>query len=333
MVTLADIARHANVSSGTVSRVLNNKTDYPVSGPTVERIRRAAAELGYRPNVMARALATGKAQAIGLCYHSITEPMFIRILEAAEAKARERGYHLIVSSNPESFFAGSIVDGLVYIGGLSHPRVQEFARHKPVVFVGPSDFRGSACGPNTVTWSEYEAAFMAVKHLAGLGHRTVGALWGDDDPALLLRLEGFRAAVAEFGLTGVEETGEQDPDPTRRGYLQMERLLGREPRPTAVFARNDYLALGALKQLFEAGVSVPREMSVIYYGNSVLARAAYVELSSVSHPNAEASVVALEQLIAMIDEGVREFPNVSLPITLCEHDSCVSPAPSLSTSP
>jgi DNA-binding LacI/PurR family transcriptional regulator len=330
LVTLADIAKHAEVSSGTVSRVLNNKTGIPISQPTIDRIRRAAAELGYRPNALARALATGKTQAIGLCYHSITEPMFIRILEAAEATVRERGYHLIVSSDPESFSAESTIDGLVYIGVPDDTRAQAIARHKPVMFVGPAERSDPAARrPNTVTWSEYDAAFLAVRHLAGLGHRTIGALWGDfkETATLHPRVAGFRDGLEAFGLTGAEEFDERDPGLSVRGFRQMQRLLARSPRPTAVFARNDYLALGALKQLHAARIAVPRNMSVIYYGNSVLATAAYVELTSVSHPNAEASAVALDQLITMIDSGVTEFPNVSLPITLREHDSCAPPAP------
>jgi DNA-binding LacI/PurR family transcriptional regulator len=328
MVTLADIAKHAEVSSGTVSRVLNNKAGVPISQPTIDRIKQAAAELGYRPNALARALATGKTQAIGLCYHSITEPMFIRILEAAEAKVRERGYHLIVSSDLESFSAESTMDGLVYIGSPDHPRVKSIARHKPVMFVTPFESAEAAeRAPNTVTWSEYDAAFLAVKYLAELGHRTIGALWGDftEQEPPLPRVAGFRAALRKFGVTGIEEFGEPHSDPTHRGYLQMQQLLAQRSRPTAVFARNDFLALGAMKRLYETGIFVPRDMSVIYYGNSVLARAAYVELTSVSHPNAEASVLALDQLITMIDEGIKKFPTISLPITLREHDSCAPP--------
>jgi LacI family transcriptional regulator len=326
IVTLADIAKHAEVSSGTVSRVLNNKAGFSLSPSTVDRIKRAAEDLGYRPNSLARALATGKTHAIGLCYHSITEPMFSRILEAAEAKARECGYRLIVSSDPKSFSSESSIDGLIYIGSLADPQVQEITRQKPVMLVGPSE-PGEAPGPNTVTWSEYDAAYMAVSHLARLGHRVIGALWGDfiEGTPLYARIAGFRDAIAAFGLTGAEEFGERHADPTYRGYLQMQRLLALKSRPTAVFARNDYLALGALKLLYQEGIPVPGEMSLIYYGNSVLAEAAYVELTSVSHPNAEASVLALDQLISLIDHAVEAFPNISLPNTLREHDSCAVP--------
>lgn len=326
MVTLADIAERAEVSKGTVSRVLNNKVGIPISQPTVERIRRAAAELGYRPNALARALVTGRTRAIWLCYHSITEPMFIRILEATEAKARERGYHLVISSDVDSFSAESTIDGLVYIGRPDHPRVQAIAQQKPVMFVTPLE-EGER-EPNTVSWSEYEAAYLAVKHLTGLGHRTIGALWGDfkEQPPLFARIAGFRAAVQAFGVAEIEEMDEQHPDPIHRGYLQMQRLLKQTERPTAIFARNDYLAIGALKCLYEARIAVPQDMSMIYYGDSILARAAYVSLTSVSHPNAEASVLALDQLINRIEGGIREFPNVSLPITLQrEHDSCAPP--------
>ena len=328
MATLADIAKRAEVSTGTVSRVLNNKMHMPISQPTIERIRRAADELGYRPNALARALATGKTHSIGLYYRSLTEAMFLRILEAVEAKARLRGYRLIVSSDTDSFAAGSSIDGLIYIAPSDEPPDRLPLGGKPVAYVTASLEDGTRA--DVVTWSEYEGAVLAVEHLVGLGHRRIGALWGayaDRDP-LPTRVLGFRAALLAAGATGVEEFGEEDPDQVRRGYLQMRRLLARPEAAgmTAVFARNDYAAMGALQALHEEGIAVPAAMSVIHYGDSVLSRAAYPPLTSVSHPNAEASVLALEQLIERIEDRAESFPSVRLPVTLVERASC-APVP------
>jgi LacI family transcriptional regulator len=328
MATLADIARRAEVSPGTVSRVLNNRMNMPISQPTIERIRRAAEELGYRPNSLARALATGKTQTVGLYYRGTTETMFLRILEAVETKARERGYHLIVSSDRESFADGSRIDGLIHISARDTSPTSSPLGGKPVMYVTPSG-ENLDRDANTVTWSEFAAAHLAVQHLTALGHRHIGAIWGyySDREPRSPRVLGFRAALAEAGATGAEEFEEAHPDPIRQGFLQMRRLLARSDaeRITAVFARNDYMAMGALQVLHEAKIAVPTRMSLLHYGDSVLSRVAWPPLTSVSHPNAEASVLALEQLIAMIEDGRESFPTVVLPVTLRERGSCAAP--------
>lgn len=325
MATLADIARQADVSTGTVSRVLNNKMPMPISQATVDRIRQVAQQLNYQPNAVARALATGKTHTIGLYYRGTTETMFIRILEAVEARARERGYHLIVSSNLESFSAQSAIDGLIYIASLNDLTIQLPPCRKPTVYVSPS--REPEIERNLVTWSESEASHLAVEHLATLGHRLIAAFWGDyiDSKPVAPRVAGFRAAVAEFGIESVELFAEMHPDSIEVGMRQMQRMLDEHPDVTAVYARNDYLALGALKALQRAKIDVPEQMSLIHYGNSVLSHAVYPELTSVSHPNAEASVMALERLIEMSESGGKGFDTIPLPITLCRRASCAPP--------
>jgi LacI family transcriptional regulator len=324
VATLADVAKQAAVSTGTASRVLNNKMTMPIPQSTIDRIRNAAQLLDYQPNAVARALATGKTRTIGLHYRGTTETMFIRILEAVEAKALERGYHLIVSSNLASFSTQNTIDGLIYIASLDDLPVQAPPCQKPTVYVLPSGKNDPIDSINRVTWSEFDAAFLAVQHLVTLGHRHIGALWGDyrNTESVPPRVAGFRAAIAQFDAVGTELFEEFHADLIQRGVLQMRQILESHPAVTAIFARNDYLALGALKALRQARIEVPEQISLIHYGDSVLSQAAYPELTSVSHPNAEASVIALEKLIEMSEGGRDSFPTISLPITLCERDSC-----------
>jgi LacI family transcriptional regulator len=330
MVTLADVAKKAEVSTATVSRVLNNRMPMPISQATIDRIRRAAAQMDYQPHAAARALATGKSRTIGLHYAGTTETMFLRILKAVETRARERGYHLVVSSDLESFSAASAIDGLIYVASLDTMPVQASPCRKPTVYVSPSREADSRSPANHVTWSESDAAYRAVEHLVSLGHRRIGALWGDyaDDASVWPRVAGFRAAIARFGAEGIERFGERNSDPIQMGFEQMRRLLeqyGGEVPVTALFVRNDYLAVGALKALHQAGIKIPEQVSLIHYGDSVLSQAAHPELTSVSHPNAEACVLALEKVIDMSEKGGRDFDTISLPITLCERASCAPP--------
>jgi LacI family transcriptional regulator len=299
----------------------------PISQVTIDRIRQAAKELNYQPNAAARALATGKTRTIGLHYRGTTETMFLRILKAVETRARERGYHLIVSSELQSFSDASAIDGLIHIVALDDMPLQIKPCGKPTVYVSPSQETGSPLKANSVTWSEFEASYMAVQHLVDLGHRCIGGLWGDyrDSKPAVPRVAGFRAAIAELGVSGAEQFSERSADSIETGCVQMQQMLKQHRDVTAVFVRNDYLAMGALKALRKAGIEVPEQMSIIHYGDSILSRAAYPELTSVSHPNAEATVIALEKLIE-INENKRDgFSGISLPITLCERASCAPP--------
>jgi DNA-binding LacI/PurR family transcriptional regulator len=326
MATLADVARRAEVSKGTVSRVLNNKMNMPISQPTIERIRQAAEELGYRPNALARALATGKTHVIGLFYGNMIDPHFARMLEAVEAKARALGYHLVVSSDLEGFQSEGRMDGLLLVGAPGEPLFAPLPASRPMLFVSPS--RGEYLPPNFVTWSDFDGVYQAIQHLTRLGHRHIAGLFGDyiagEEPPRP-RVAGFRRAVEDGEATGYEYYGLLSADQIENGSLLTRRLLRENRQVTALFARNDYLALGALQALHEAGIAVPDRMSLISFGDSVLARGAYPRLTSVHTPFAEAGVLALDHLIERIDGESRDFPGVVLPITLTERDSCAPP--------
>ncbi len=294
----------------------------PISAPTIERIKRAAEELGYQPNVLARALATGKTHVIGLYYGNMTDPHFARMLEAVEAKARSLGYHLVVSSDQESFRGVGRLDGLLFVG-LPDKQAMPFGK-VPILFVSP--LVTSPCR-NSVTWSDYDGVYQAVQHLIELGHRRIAGIWGDyvDELPPRPRVAGFRKALQDSGAVGIETYGELSADQIENGYLLTRRLLSETTGVTAIFARNDHLALGALQALHAAGIVVPAEMSIIGFGDSVQARGAYPRLTSVHTPFAEAGVLALEQLIESIATDNKDFPGVVLPITLTERDSCARP--------
>src|SRR5579859_7043557 len=134
-VRLTEVAQRSGVSTATVSRVLNNKMHMPLPLTTIERIKKAAAELGYRPNVVARALATGKTDTIGLYSTEMTDTHFAQMLEAMEVKAASLGYHLIVSSALDVVSHRSRVDGSVVLGAPDNPEFAGLSRHVPTVFV------------------------------------------------------------------------------------------------------------------------------------------------------------------------------------------------------
>ena len=323
MATLTDVAHKAGVSPGLASRVLNNKMVMPIPQTTIERIKRAAAELEYHPNSLARALVTGRTHAIGLYYSNMTDPHFTRMLAAVEKKAVELGYHLLVSSDPKLLLKSGRADGVLAVTLPAISQLTEQQGGKPVTFVYPS----REPQPNCVTWSDFEGARLAVQYLLDLGHLRTIVLLGNtpESNPPSEKVAGFRAALKAGGAQWREVFGTLNSDQIEEGRLLIHRLLGEREPFTAILARNDFLAVGAMQALCEAGIPVPQEVSVVGYNDTILARCTAPLLTSVRTPFAEAGVLALEKLVEAIGSDEKEFAGMTLPITLIERDSCAPP--------
>lgn len=322
-VTLAEVATRAGVSKATASRVLNNKMVMPIPETTIERIKRAAEELGYRPNALARALATRRTHTLGIYTREMTDPHFAQMLEAVEAKARGMSYHVVVGGELEGIAGEGRVDGVLM---LASPREAQFApllRDTVSVFV----WSESQPTPNCVSWNDIEGAYQAGQYLLRLGHRRVAGLFGDYPPEEppYPKVLGFRKAMQEGGAQWQEYQKKLSPDQFDNGYLLTQELLRASERATAIFARNDFLAIGALKALREAGIAVPQEMSVVGYNDTVLARYTDPALTSVRTPIAQAGEIAVERLVKAIETKESEFPGTVLPTSLTLRDSCAPP--------
>ncbi|GAA1869160.1 LacI family DNA-binding transcriptional regulator [Actinomadura bangladeshensis] len=262
---LRDVARLAGVSHQTVSRVFKN---HPmVSAKTRDRVLAAAAQLDFRPNAAARALATGRSRTLGVV--SFDTALFgpASIIAAIERNARAADFFTSVASleSPgHGAVAGAVdrfrdqgVDGIIMIPG--HVPPDEALRHLPgdlpTVLLGPD-----AAVP-TVSGDHYLAPREAVRYLLELGHRTVHHLPGPDDwSEATERTRGWRDALTEAG-ADVPDCAPGDWS-ARSGY-ERGRLLAADGDVTAVFAANDQIALGLLWAIHESGRRVPDDVSVI----------------------------------------------------------------------
>jgi LacI family transcriptional regulator len=321
--TLADVAKRAGVSTATVSRVLNNKMVMPIPQTTVERIRRAAEELQYRPNAMARALVSRKTHTLGLFSQEMTDPHFAQMLEAVEAGARARGYHLIVSGDLEGLVAAGRVDGVVVLARPQSSELMPLLCQQKHLFV----WNVRHVTPQCVAWSDFEGAGQAGRYLLELGHRRIAALFGSypQEDAGLDKVQGFRQAMESHGVAWKDLRGERTPDQMENGYLLTRDLLRGPERITALFARNDLLAIGAMRALREARLIVPEDVSVIGYNDTLLANCADPPLTSVRTPIAQAGQIAVEQLVRNIAEEMEPFPGTVLATSLTVRAS-VAPA-------
>lgn len=326
---LADVARRAGVSTATASRVLNGKMVMPIPAATVERIRHAAQELDYRPNAHARALLSGRSYALGLYSREMTDPHFGQMLEAADAEARRLGYHLVVSSVLESICGEGRTDGVIFVGSPGEPRFERAPRRVPAVYVGGA----VRPGPNMIAWSDAEGMHAAARHLIDLGHRRIAGLfcYGGEPAEPVPKLDGFRRAVESAGVTwraywhGVDPYEVRETNQFENGYVAARQLLSDWSECTAIVARNDFIALGALRAFREAGRRVPDDVSVVGYTDSVLATCADPPLTSVRTPFARAGTMAVELLARAAQAGAMRFDGVLLPTSLTVRGSCAPP--------
>jgi DNA-binding LacI/PurR family transcriptional regulator len=309
-----------------VSRILNNKMPMPISAATIERVRQAARDMNYSPNVAARALVTRRSKTIGLFSSEMTDPHFAQMLESVDETCRGLGYHLAVSSGMRSIAEPGRVDGLLLLASPDREELQALSVGLPTIYVWHTNEPVTNC----IGWSDFDGAYKAGQYLSDLGHRNVAILYGhcDDERPAPQKLAGFLKVMEKVGGSvsncWSRAASSLLEDQFETGYELTRRLLNEDGKVTAIFARNDLLALGALKAIRERGLSVPGDISVISYNDTIHARCSEPTLTSVRTPIAQAGALAAQQLIQTVESGDRVFPGIVLPTTIIERDSCRS---------
>jgi LacI family transcriptional regulator len=309
-IRLKDIAAELGVSTITVSKVLRNKPD--VGEATRQRILQRVKELNYRPNLMARGLASGRSHTVGLIVPDLVHTFFAELAKGLKAGLRSRGYQLILASAEEEpeleqeeidTLLARGVDALVIascqtdVAGLQHladssvpcvlldRRLPDFAAH----FVGSDDVK---------------AGLLATEHLLSLGRTRIAHIGTEGVSTGVGRLHGYRNALKKANIalspgllqtiSRTEETGDA------AGYAAMTDLLKAANRPDAVFCYNDISAVGAIRCLLAAGLHVPNDVAVIGCGNLRLASYLEVPLSSIDQGAAELGEQAAKLTTALL---------------------------------
>ncbi|KUP21805.1 LacI family DNA-binding transcriptional regulator [Paenibacillus sp. DMB5] len=320
-VTVYDIAKEANVSVATVSRVLNNTA--PVKKETRDRITALIDKHQFQPNALARSLIRKETGMIGFILPDITNPFFPEILAGFDREARKMGYTCFlcdtVSSDEEtarqyereSQYLGILmekqVDGIVMIGGrldLSKPdavlvrEVEEAAKRVPVLMIN-GNLPGTKL--HRVAADQKLGAELAVQHLIDLGHRDIAVIGGFLHMSnTQQRLLGFRTAMRDNGLTIRKEWMLHGGFSVNMGYKFAEKVLNLPSRPTAIVCMNDLVAIGALKAADRAGIAVPAELSIIGYDDIPFASYSIPELTTVSLKANEIGRLTAETLHKLI---------------------------------
>lgn len=308
---ITDVAASAGVSIKTVSRVMNLEPN--VRPATRERVREAAAALGYEPNPAARGLASRRTFSLGLLYENPHEFGYTqRAFEGVFASCAAAGYTLLLL--PCGMAAGACaadsalhlatqtrVDGVILTAPLCDDERVLNALHKrdtPIARIAPRAPDSGAC---TVRAADRDATRAVIEHLFDLGHRRIAFIKGDArHGASAERLAGYRQGLQARGLT-VDATlvaaGAFDFDSGRRAAL---RLLNLPHRPTAVFASNDDMAAGAIAAAHALGLAVPTALSVAGFDDSPIASRTWPPLTTARQPVFEMAAAVTDDLIAQL---------------------------------
>jgi LacI family transcriptional regulator len=329
-VTMKDVALHAGVSRTAVSLVLNGRHSVSLADETRDRVLAAAAELGYRPNAGARALAQQRSDWYGLVTEIVTAPFAVDIIKGAQDRALADEKYLLIASTDSDRDAETAaierlleqrVEGLLY-AATWHRAVElpEIAREVPTVLVNCYDAEGRY---PAIVPDERVGGRRATERLLAAGHRRIGFVNLDPDiPAAVGRRVGYHEALREAGLVldeGLEISGHATAD---GGYVAASALLDLADPPTAIFCANDRMAMGAYDAIKERGLRIPHDVAVIGFDNQELI-AAYLRpgLTTVALPFGQMGAQGVDILAAIIAGQSTDTGTVTVDCPLLERAS------------
>jgi LacI family transcriptional regulator len=308
-VTRTDVARYAGVSTAVVSYVINGGPK-PVAATTAARVREAIKALHYQPNATARALTIGSARLLGMIVPDSTNPYFAELTDAIAQAAGSRGYALLAANSRTDAdterqntlnLVSRQVDAIILATVLSPSEVAAM----PVQGIRRVliDQSSAVHGIPTISTDFEQGAAIGVQHLIGHGHKDIAILVGKDiDPSRVdPRHNGWKKALREAGLP---EGPAEFTDFTRQGgYEATRRLLDLPKLPTAIFASSDLLAVGALRAIHEAGLSIPNDIAVVSFDGTSESEFSWPQLTTVRQPINRIADAVLEAALSPNDTG------------------------------
>ncbi len=316
IITMRDVAERAGVSVTSVSHVINQTR--VVSDDIRGRVLAAMLELGYQPNALARSLRRKETYTLGVIMTNSADPFFAEITRGVEDTCFERGYNIILCNSDsdldkELFYTNTLtkkrVDGILFLaaGGKSteHIRaVQE--RGTPLVVI---DRIIPNLAVDSVLIDNARGGWLATQHLVELGHRRIGCIAGPSDLTLSAeRVTGYRSALQQAGLAVDETLIVRGNFQYESGYQVTQQFLARPDPPTAIFACNDLMAIGAINAAVKQGWPAPARLSVVGFDDIRLASYTNPLLTTVAQPKYEMGSMATTMLLERIQRP--EMPPV-----------------------
>ena len=331
-VTIKEVSQKAGVSTATVSRVFNNTG--LVDEETRQRVLDASKELRYMPNAVGRSLSTRRTDSIGLLLPDIYGEFFSEVIRGADQTAQQNRYHLLVSSshNHRNEIEAALrvmsgrVDGLILMSPQidAQALISNLPVNLPVVllncFVDGVSF-------DSLNVDNLGGAYQMTQHLIQHGHERIVVITGHDDNLDADgRIRGYRQALQENHLPISEDWEISGSFSEESGYMAVQKVLALTPRPTAIFALNDSMAIGALGALREFGVAIPQEMALVGFDDIPIARFLSPTLTSVRVSIHELGALAMQKLVhAIREKNNHAKQHVVIPTSLALRESCGCP--------
>lgn len=334
MPTLQDVAQRAGVSTATVSKVLSN-TPY-FTDETREKVMKAVRELGYIPNLAARALSSGRTHIITVVFPYIydtifKDPLVMSIIEGIEAVCSEAGYNLLLSAprltaedtdeNYHKLVRSGYIDGLIAIDNVPSVSVAATALQHQI----PTVVLGHHAADFFVRSDEGSGGEQIMRHVLELGHRQIGIITVPEDMNLAIneRVNGLRRVMEGYNLDFTALPLTYGNFSATSGAAAADALITRHPDLTALICINDRMALGAIQKLREMGRRIPEDVSVVGYDNIAISRLASPSVTTVDQKPVQLGLIAARMMMDVLNGASPE--SVVLPVELVIRESTAAP--------
>lgn len=324
MITIKDVAQHAQVSVTTVSHVING-TRF-VSEAARERVQQAIAALNYVPSALARSLKSSRTHTVGMMIPNNSNPYFAEIIRGIEDTCFEAGFNVILCNSDDDplkqsqyvrVLSEKQVDGLIVLSSGGDSELIETLRSAgmPQVVV---DREIDDLAADLVEVNHELGGYLATKHLLELGHRRIACIAGPQtlSPARQ-RVQGYQRALHELGVKVDDKLLRRADFTSAGGHAAMASLLKARQKPSAVFASNDLMAIGAICAAAEAGLSIPQDLSVIGFDDIALAAYSNPPLTTIAQPKHQTGALAARLLMERIAQRDKPLRREILQPALC----------------
>lgn len=325
--TIYDVAEKAGVSISTVSKVVNKTGN--ISLKTQKRVHNAMQQLNYQPNSLAAALTGKKTFTIGVLVPDISNPFFAEVARELENRAREMGYAIILCSTDYQkereqgyleLLLKKRVDGIIVATEPKNGELFEsyFKQKIPLVALSVDH---PVFSENVVTTDDFRGGYMAAEFLIEHGHKEIAIIAEMERQSGRLRLEGYKQALKNNGIEIQERLIIDSMSIINCVELVSKKILAMKKKPTAIFATTDLIAAVFMKEARKENISIPEDISMIGFDNTIHAEIAQPGLTTIGQPINDLAKHALQQLMSYIEEGIAPGYRVLLLPELIERNS------------
>jgi len=317
--TIKDVAELAGVHPSTVSRVINN--DSRISKKTKNKVLLIINKLGYTPNAVARGLKTKRTYTLGMLIPDITNPFFAEIARGVEDTANKNNFNVILCNTDDKLKKERTYLQILGTAHIKDKSILELEKKKFPYILVSRNIEG--LDKNCIIVDDIEGGMMATEYLIKLGHRRVAHITGPlKTRSALNRLKGYKLALKKYEIEYRDELIGEGDFRIKGGYQVTKRFLKLNEPPTAIFAANDLLALGAMQAIQKKNFHIPEDFSVIGFNDIKLASFVYPTLTTIRQPMLEMGELAVKMLLRIIEEGEFNQRKEVLESKLIFRESC-----------